>query len=306
MTPNPIQKLVRWLFGSPGMSDPTAGAVERRCEAGHWMDPSWIECPYCRAEKSVRVRTTGFKTRVERPADDPERPAGDKAAGERARRITGVLVTFSWRREGQLFPLYEGKNLIGSGSAADRRCDVQISTDPTLSREHALIRCLGDDCEIFDQKSENGTHMNDRRVPVHGMPLENGARIKTGATIWVFQMIRVPDVSAPGVSERRARELRHEDAETTEDSEPVMATTDDAEPRRPTAEPRHPTIVETAEELSIERAASAAIDPDEAQAKKSEEVSRSEEVSHRHRHKTVVLGTADPPPPSKDRPTRIL
>src|ERR1035438_6691929 len=141
MSPNPIQRLVKWLFGSPGMSEPRGGAAERRCEAGHWMDPNWIECPYCRAERSVRVRTTGFKTRVDHSAD-PEHAGGDEA-----RRITGVLVTFTWRREGQLFPLYEGKNRIGSGRAADRRCDVQISTDPTLSREHALIRCLGDDYE---------------------------------------------------------------------------------------------------------------------------------------------------------------
>jgi pSer/pThr/pTyr-binding forkhead associated (FHA) protein len=286
MTPNPIQRLLKWLLGPPGMNDPEAGAAERRCEAGHWMDPSWIECPYCRADKSVRVRTTGFKTRVEGPADDPERPSG-----ERARRITGVLVTFSWRREGQLFPLYEGKNLIGSGRTADRRCDVQISTDPTLSREHALIRCLGDDCEIFDQKSENGTYMNGDRVPVHGMPLENGARIKTGATIWTFQMIRVPDASAPDVSEGRAREFRKED------SEPETAATDDAEPRRRTAEPRPPTVVPVEPSTESE---TGAIDPDEAP------VEKSEEVPHRHKHKTVVFGTADPPPPSKDRPTRIL
>jgi pSer/pThr/pTyr-binding forkhead associated (FHA) protein len=298
MTPNPIQRLVSWLFGSPETNDPRGGSTERRCEAGHWMDPTWIECPYCRAEKSVRVRTTGFKTRVERPADDPEGPAGDKAAGERARRITGVLVTFSWRREGQLFPLYEGKNLIGSGRAGDRRCDVLISTDQTLSREHALIRCLGDGYEIFDQKSENGTYMNDERVPVHGMPLEDGAQIKTGATIWTFQIIRVP-----GASERRARESRREDAETVEesetmeDSEPVIATTDDAKPRRHKAEPRPPTVVPV--EPSTE-SKTAVIEPDETPA------DTSADVSHRHKHKTVVFGPADPPPPSKDRPTRIL
>jgi hypothetical protein len=288
MTPNPIQRLVKWLFGPPGMNDPKTGAAERRCEAGHWMDPSWSECPYCRADKSARVRTTGFRTRVERPAEDPERPDGDRAPGERARRITGVLVTFSWRREGQMFPLFEGKNLIGSGRAGDRRCDVLISTDPTLSREHALIRCLGDGYDIFDQKSENGTYMNGDPVPVHGMPLENGARIKAGATIFAFQTIRVPDVS------------------------------DDAEPRRPTAEPRHAAIIETTEELSTEAADTAAVDPEAARAAKNEEVSHSEEVSqseevlqseevpHRHKHKTVVFGTADPPPPPKDRPTRIL
>jgi pSer/pThr/pTyr-binding forkhead associated (FHA) protein len=296
MSPNPIQKLMRWLLASPGPSDPNAGA-ERRCDAGHWMDPTWIECPYCRAEKSVRVRTTGFRTRVDRPAEDPERGSADKVAGDKARRIMGVLVTFTWRREGQLFPLYEGKNLIGSGRAADRRCDVQISTDPTLSREHALIRCLGDEYEIFDQKSENGTYMNDERVPVHGTSLEDGARVKTGATIWTFQRIRVPELSA--------RESRQEESETVEDLAPVIAATDDAtprcptaEPRRPAAEPRHQAIVET-EDLPMEHAETA-IQSDETPAATNEETSR------RHKHRTVVLGTADPPPPSKDRPTRIF
>jgi pSer/pThr/pTyr-binding forkhead associated (FHA) protein len=299
------------------------------------MDPNWIECPYCRAERSVRVRTTGFKTRVDHSAD-PEHAGGDEA-----RRITGVLVTFTWRREGQLFPLYEGKNRIGSGRAADRRCDVQISTDPTLSREHALIRCLGDDYEIFDQKSENGTYMNGERVPVHGMPLEDGARIKTGATIWTFQMIRVPGVSAVGVSERRARESRNEDsALATGATDDAEAGSSPVEPRHPTiveneesssegadtaviepdgtstgartspVEPRHPTIVEN-EESSSEGADTAVIEPDgtstatSVDVSRDEEVSRSEEVSHRHKHKTVVLGTAEPPPPPKNRPTRF-
>jgi len=107
-----------------------------------------------------------------------------------------VLVTFTWRREGQLFTLYEGKNLIGSGSTADGRpCDVQIGTDLELSREHAMIRCLGHDYEIFDQKSENGTFMNGQMVPVHGFPLKDRSYIRTGGTEWQFHKLEASPVS---------------------------------------------------------------------------------------------------------------
>ncbi|HME38788.1 MAG TPA: FHA domain-containing protein [Steroidobacteraceae bacterium] len=186
MEPNPIKRIIQWLFPSAGEQSANAGAG-RRCEAGHAMDPSWTRCPYCEALKNARDQSPRPRTRLDHP-EDPESP--ERADG---RRLTGVLVTFSWRREGELFPLFEGKNLIGSGgTAADRRCDVRITKDSTLSREHALIRCLGDGYEIFDQKSENGTFMDDEPVPVHGMPLPDRSRIKTGATVWTFISIKSP------------------------------------------------------------------------------------------------------------------
>jgi hypothetical protein len=153
------------------------------------MDPSWTgECPYCVAQATAREKSAGFKTRVEHPGD----PAS--SADDTARKIAGVLVTFTDNEQGALFPLYEGKNVIGSGGASRDRpaCDIRITTDPTMSREHALIRCLGGEYEIFDQKSQNGTYMNGQRVPVHGVSLEDQSTIKIGRIIFKFLMIRTP------------------------------------------------------------------------------------------------------------------
>jgi hypothetical protein len=187
---NPFKRMAQWL--KPGSR---TGGTGRRCATGHSMDPTWEDCPYCKAEQQAREVQADYKTRVVGP-DSPEYPGRADT-----RRITGVLVTYSWSREGELFPVHEGKNLIGSGGgpANGPACDVQVSTDPTLSREHALIRCLGADYEIFDQKSENGTYMNGQLVPVHGMRLEDRARIKTGATLWSFLKIEEAalDVPAP-------------------------------------------------------------------------------------------------------------
>src|SRR5271168_1862013 len=143
---NPIKTFFDWLFLSPGPQSTTIGAG-RRCDAGHAMDPAWVECPYCKAERTKKVPSAGPPPRTR--VDHGDNPA---SAERDVRRITGVLVTFSWRKEGDLFALYEGKNLIGSGAAADRRCDVLVTKDQTVSREHALIRCLGGEYEIFDQK----------------------------------------------------------------------------------------------------------------------------------------------------------
>src|SRR5262249_46110925 len=59
------------------------------------------------------------------------------------RRIAGTLITYTWRAEGQLFVIREGKNFIGRGDisseAVPRPCDIQIPQDLRLSGEHALI-----------------------------------------------------------------------------------------------------------------------------------------------------------------------
>jgi Inner membrane component of T3SS, cytoplasmic domain len=238
---NPIKTFFDWLFLSPGPQSTTIGAG-RRCDAGHAMDPAWVECPYCKAERNKRLPTAG-------PPPRTRFDHGDSAASaERdGRRIAGVLVTFTWRKEGDLFSLHEGKNLIGSGATADRRCDVLVTKDQTVSREHALIRCLNGEYEIFDQKSENGTFLNDKPVPVNGMPLEDRSRIRTGATVWSFMSIK-----APAASEKRARTAEgfgpvemSETGDTTD--RPIGAAHESPEPlhekRRPTTvdDPADPT-----------------------------------------------------------------
>jgi predicted component of type VI protein secretion system len=203
-----------------------------------------------------------------------------------------VLVTFSWNSRGELFPLYEGKNVIGSGGASERpQCDVQITTDPTLSREHALIRCLRQDYEIFDQKSQNGTYMNDLSVPVNGVTLQDRSTLRTGQTVWQFLMIRAP--------ERQEKPAPRSDTAPAERDQPA------------TRGVKRGTVVSTEDSP-----ATAAEDVDESveppvprdrQSEAKPPVSdQPEEPPKRRRDKTAFPGSEEPPPgPPKGRPTRF-
>jgi hypothetical protein len=133
------------------------------------------------------------------------------------RKITGVLVCFTWERQGELFVIYEGRNVIGKGtveSEGGRPCDVQLSVDPTMSNEHALILCRAGRYELFDNRSTNGTYADDQFVESAGVMLRDGARIKTGETIWMFRKIESDDAGAqPGRAHRDEprREERHDE-----------------------------------------------------------------------------------------------
>lgn len=205
----------------------------RRCEAGHVMDPSWESCPYCDAEKRSKEQTqevphvslnaaSGRKTRVGEGAagagrretkampSGPPSPPGGQTGESGTRRIVGVLITYTWRPEGQLFPIREGKNFIGadkvSSDASHRPCDICITSDPKLSAEHALILCRHGRYDLCDQKSSNGTFVNNELVPMPGIELPNYAQIKTGSTVWTFIKIAAAPVSqtvspSPGTPE---------------------------------------------------------------------------------------------------------
>jgi hypothetical protein len=214
-----IAALVKWWRGRGNGKG--SQRSDRYCPAGHPMDPNWETCPRCAAEQRARE-----KTRLENPADvinaksqgsttmarsptvisdgeqeprlPPEKiarpPELQPAPSQKAhtRKITGVLVTFTWQPQGQLFALYEGRNVIGSGtveSEGGRECDIQITNDRTLSNEHAVILCRNGRYDLIDRFSANGTYLNDQFVESQGAKLPDGATIRTGATVWAFRSI---------------------------------------------------------------------------------------------------------------------
>jgi pSer/pThr/pTyr-binding forkhead associated (FHA) protein len=114
------------------------------------------------------------------------------------------LVTYTWRGEGELFPIREGKNFIGSGDVSSeayhRSCDVLVPQDNTMSAEHALILCRQGNYEIIDQISSNGTFLGGQMLRANqGTDLPNYAEIKTGSTLWTFIKVNPPpgEVSQP-------------------------------------------------------------------------------------------------------------
>lgn len=97
------------------------------------------------------------------------------------RRIVAVLVTYTWRPEGQVFPLREGRNLVGR----DHANEVSLDCDSHLSGRHAVILFHGKDFQIDDEKSMNGTFLDGVSVE-EKQKLRNYARIRTGSTEWSF------------------------------------------------------------------------------------------------------------------------
>ncbi|HKA53181.1 MAG TPA: FHA domain-containing protein, partial [Candidatus Binatia bacterium] len=178
----------------------------------HLLDLNWETCPYCEAEKrsrqksdkpervapSRRERTVvgEVPATVERRETKAMLPGAahesrGRPAGGDTRRIVGALITYTWRPEGQLFPIREGRNFIGraeiGSEAISRSCDVQISQDQKMSAEHALILCRHGRYEIIDQETTNGTFVNGELLkPKLSTELPNYAAIQTGSTLWTL------------------------------------------------------------------------------------------------------------------------
>jgi hypothetical protein len=116
------------------------------------------------------------------------RPAGENSAAgaapakAAARKIVGVLVTYSWSDQGQIFPVMEGRNRIGSDPM---QCDIAVPQDDTLSaiNSHIVFR---KSFTIGDDVSMGGTDVDGEPVETAFVPLRNYARIRTGSTHWTF------------------------------------------------------------------------------------------------------------------------
>jgi hypothetical protein len=173
----------------------------------HPMDPAWEECPYCVVDSDPVRETPLFKeipksesksvdddiTRMQEQSQSAPRrstqfvPARGSSLPPPAtgRRIVGMMVTYSWRPEGEVFAVYEGRNYLGH----DPDCEVRLMADHTISGKHAAIFYRGQNFTITDEKSMNGTFVNGVEAPITGTFLKNYDEIKTGATAWRFIII---------------------------------------------------------------------------------------------------------------------
>jgi hypothetical protein len=157
-----------------------------KCPAGkHLMDPGWKTCPYCAATPADAGQKASppnlgdlGKTKIAQ-SEDPRGSAdssglgktkimpGHDAAGNpqsaglsgHSGRIVGALITYDWNKQGDLYPVTEGKNFIGSGKTTEGHlCDICIPLDDEMSREHALLLFRkADGFTLADRTSSNGT-----------------------------------------------------------------------------------------------------------------------------------------------------
>ncbi len=100
------------------------------------------------------------------------------------RPLAGILFSVSRNSTGEIFPLYVGRNTIGS----EPECDVYLPED-TVSSNHAvlLVRMLPNNeggrtmsVSITDYDSEFGTAVNGMAVEYDSMPLSGMERIMIG------------------------------------------------------------------------------------------------------------------------------
>lgn len=98
--------------------------------------------------------------------------------------MIGVLVTYSWKADGQVFPVREGRNLIGRGE----ECEIRVPEDPALSDKNSHIT-FRQSFVVGDMVSMGGTDLNGEPVEEQFRPLGNYARIRTGSTHWIFVII---------------------------------------------------------------------------------------------------------------------
>lgn len=74
------------------------------------------------------------------------------------RQLVGMLVSFTHNSLGEIYKLYEGKNIIGRSA----KCDIAFEKDSNISSQHLLI--LYREAEgiywAVDQNSSNGTYIN--------------------------------------------------------------------------------------------------------------------------------------------------
>lgn len=120
------------------------------------------------------------------PAEIPASPrAVSPAAGapeiRSSRRIVGLLITYTWRPEGQIFPVREGRNLIGRNP----ECDIAIPEDPHLSDTNSHIT-YRKNFTLGDMVSMSGTDLNGVPVEDNFVKLPNYAQIRTGSTYFTF------------------------------------------------------------------------------------------------------------------------
>ena len=117
------------------------------------------------------------------PSGEQSVPTGPLRPPGSDRRIVAILVTYTWRPDGEVYPVREGRNYIGN----DPDCEVRVTRDPQLSSRHATILYRGKGAQfiIDDEKSMNGTFVNGASVDMK-QPLANYDKFNTGATAWTF------------------------------------------------------------------------------------------------------------------------
>ena len=158
------------VFSTLGVSSRSAGQNQAKAAVPHPVAPPARRVTIFDPSASLGL---GFQPEVE---------AQPKRQATAARKIVGILISYTWSDQGQIFPILEGRNRIGSDPL---QCDIVVPQDETLSsiNSHIVFR---KSFTIGDDVSMSGTDVDGEQVETAFVPLRNYARIRTGSTHWTF------------------------------------------------------------------------------------------------------------------------
>ena len=189
----------------------------KKCKNGHQYDSDIYgdNCPFCPSEHTRNVNDVNVQMRTKVSGDVDVRdaptipvsnnvnvqpqggatvirhisPSGstELSMSSGNRRLVGLLVSYTTNPLGEVYKIYEGRNIIG------RSADVDIPVnDHNVSGQHLLI--LFREAEnVFwanDQNSSNGTYINGQFTSDR-MRLETNDIIVVGSTEFVFLAIPI-------------------------------------------------------------------------------------------------------------------
>lgn len=128
------------------------------CPQGHVYDETLADCPECGRQAAAFGAPSGAfpsPAPVSRPlTPQPQAPVVPPPPVKP--KAHAWLVS----REGKTYQLNLGDTTIGRSA----RNDIQLTSDTTLSKQHAKIVEQNGHFRIFDLGSTNGTRVNDRRL----------------------------------------------------------------------------------------------------------------------------------------------
>ena len=101
------------------------------------------------------------------------------------RKVVGILVTYSWSPEGQVFPVREGRNFIGR----DKDCEICMPDDQTMSGRNSHIT-FRQNFVVGDMVSMTGTDVNGTPIEEQFHALGNYSTIRAGSTYFTFIVIK--------------------------------------------------------------------------------------------------------------------
>ena len=161
---------------------------------GYPLRPTDTVCPNCFTGARPGIGSTAQTGGGKNDPDDkhpPKRGGGTVIGGtvigsvggdEGRRKLVGFLVTYTHVKNGEFYPLYEGKNFLGR----DVAMDVCIYDDAMVSDKHLsiLYRVIDRKFKFKDEQSTNGTFINGELIDEG--ELKNFDKLSVGLTKLIF------------------------------------------------------------------------------------------------------------------------